>query len=250
MKYRKNKFIGDHPWRRGSRFGCFVAKLNAEEQRKAELKVAHENLVNVLSAIADKKFNEYWNSEKAVLENMRQELLELGKVPSISSTEAVIKYCVKLFDITSRAQDALKDGMLHVAPAEKQQVADEFNNDLYYSARHAESDLRNDSIRGPIPYWNTTLPGTPINNETIMFGPEIGISRKPVSYWLKLSKKKKVNVQEITSYAKGNLTKFVPLWATEALVKTGVHNFCKVASENLLREVNDLLGYSNNAEEV
>lgn len=240
MKYRKNKFI-KIPWKRGNRYGHFVATLRAEEKQKVELKAAHENLVNVLSAIAEKKFNECWKTEKVVLENMRQELLELGKVPSVFSTVDVIKYCVKLFDITSRAQDSLTDRIIHAAPADKQQVADEFNNDLYYSARHSVHDLRNDSVRGPVPYWNTTAPGTPINEETIMFGPEIGLPRKPVSYWLKLSKKKKVYVEEITSYSRGNLRKLVPVWATEALVKTGVHNFCKVSSTSLLREVNELL---------
>lgn len=250
MKYRKNKFINGYPWKRGNRYGYFVATLKAEEKRKAELEAAHQNLVNVLSAIADKKFNEFWNSEKAVLENMRRELLELGKVPNMLSTQAVIQYCVKLFDITSRAQDSLKDGMLHVAPAEKQQVADEFNNDLYYSARHTINDLRNDSVLGPVPYWNTTLPGTPINEETIMFGPEIGFPRKPVSYWLKLSKKKKVYIEQTTAYSKGKLSKFVAVWATEALVRNGVHHFCKVASESLLREVNELLDYPNNSEVI
>ncbi len=240
MKYRKNKF-NNGSWKRGSRYGYFVATLRAEEQRKAELKAAHENLVNVLAEIADKRFNEVWISEKAVLENMRCELTELGKVPGVSSTIDVIKYCVKLFDIASRAQDSLKDGMIHVAPAEKQQAADAFNNDLYFSARHTVKDLRNDSIRGPVPYWNTTLPGTPINEETIMFGPEIGLPRKPVSYWLKLSKKKKVYVEQVSSYTKGNLSKLIAVWATEALVKTGVHNFCKIASENLLQELNALL---------
>ena len=241
MKYRKNKFLGGRLWKRGNRYGSYVAKFQAEEKRKAELAAARGNLVNAIAAIADKKFNEYWTSEKVVLENLRRELQELGKVPSILSTVAVINYCVKLFEITSRAQDALKDGILHVAPAEKQQIADEFNNDLYYSARHSVDDLRNDSIRGPLPYWNTTSAGTPINEETIMFGPEIGFPRKPVSYWLKLSKKKKVYVQEITSYTKGNLSKTVPLWATAALVRTGVHKFCTVASENLLREATELL---------
>lgn len=239
MTYRRK--TNNNPWKRGSRYGYFVATLKAEEKREAELKAARENLVNVLSVIVDKKSNEYWTSEKVVLENLRRELLELGKVPSILSTVDVIKYCVKLFDITSRAQDALTDGILHIAPAGKQQLLDEFNNDLYYSARHTVHDLRNDSVRGPIPYWNTTLAGTPINEETIMFGPEIGLPRKPVSYWLKLSKKKKVYVEQVTSYSKGNLSKFVAVWATEALVKTGIHNFCKVASENLLREVNELL---------
>lgn len=156
------------------------------------------------------------------------------------STIPVINYCVNLFRITSKYQDLL-DGALVCAPAGKEDSFTAFNNDLYYSGRHEESDLRNDSVQGPIAYWNTTQKGDPINEETIKFGPEIGLPRQPVSYWLKLSKKKKVYVQEVTQYSKGNLSKLKPLWATDALVRTGIHNFCKVAKKALSEELEDLL---------
>lgn len=235
MTYRKRK--SNCRWRYGSRYGHYVATLKAEKERNE----ARMKLTDVLGEILDKKSQEYWDSEVIVLEKMRQELRELGKVPSIYSTAPVIKYCIKLFDITSRAQDALQGGQIQIAYAEKSDVADEFNNDLYFSGRHAADDLREDSLRGPVQYWNTTLPGTPINEDTIMFGPEIGRPRQPASYWLKLSKKKKVYIEENTSYAKGHITKLVPVWVTDALVRTGIYNFCKVAVKNLSEELDLLL---------
>lgn len=239
MTYRNKK--SNCCWRHGSRYGYYVAKLRAEEEKKKALLESRTSLVNVFAALADKKSQEYWDSETIVLKNMKKELEELGKVPSIFSTVSVIKYCIKLFDITSRAQDALPNGRIQVAPEEKSDAVDAFNNDLYYSGRHCIKDLRNDSFRGPLPYWNTTLEGTPINEETIMFGPEIGRVRKPASYWLKLSKKKKVYVEENTAYVKGNITKLVPVWETDALVKTGIHNFCKTAVKALTAELDILL---------
>lgn len=239
MTYRKRK--SKSRWRYGSRYGYYVATIKAEDEKKKALLNSLSNLTNVFAAIADKKSQEYWDSEKVVLENMKKELDELGEVPSILSTVPVIKYCVKIFDIISRAQDALPNGRIQVAPEEMADTVDAFNNDLYYSGRHCVNDLRNDSVRGPIPYWNTTFKGTPINEETIMFGPEIGRVRKPVSYWLKLSKKKKVYVEKNTAYVKGSITKLVPVWETEALVRTGVHKFCKTAFTALTTELELLL---------
>lgn len=237
-KYRKRR----NRWKNGNRYGQFVAAVRAEGKKKAELLEARTHLVNVLAQVADKKSDEYWTAEKAVLEKLRSELLDLGKVPSFTSSAEVIKYCVNFFDIVSRAQDALPDGVLHVAPANKQNAADAFNNDIYYSGRHTIYDLRKDSVHGEVPFWNTTLRGTPITEETIMFGPDIGLSAKPASYWLKLPKSKKVYVIKTTTYAKGHLSKKVAVWATDALVQTGVHKFCKTATTCLLSELNELLG--------
>lgn len=223
-------------WKRKSRYADFFKRL-CEEQA---LKKSRSDLVTVLAQISDQKCEEYWNFAVPILTDMKNELDSLGRVPSIMSAVPVIKYCVRLFEITSKYQDLL-DGSLSCAPAGKEESFNAFNNDLYYSGRHSTNDLRKDSIRGPIPYWNTTRKGEPINEETIQFGPELGLPRQPVSYWLKLSKKKKVYVQEVTQYSKGNLAKVKPIWATDALVRTGIHNFCKVAISALTQELENLL---------
>jgi hypothetical protein len=236
MMYRTKK-----RWRKISRYAQFVEKCNMEKERDEKRQL----LKNTLEAILDQRSREYWDRTKPILEKMRDELNDLGKVPSYKDTKGVIEFCIAIFDISSRAQDALEDGKLLCAPGGEEQLKalSNFNNDLYYCGRHTSKDLRNDSICGSVPYWNTTLKGTPINADTIMFGPEIGSPRKPASYWLQISKKKKINILETTSYYKcgGNISKPISVWVTDGLVRIGILKFCRQAMENLPKELDILL---------
>lgn len=186
--YRKKKI---KKWNQKSRFGKFVEKLQEEQQLASK----RSDLTNVLLQISEKRSGEYWNSVVPILTSMQNELVELGKVPNIQNTIAVINYCVKFFDITSRHQDLL-GGTLQCAPLEKEDAMKAFHNDLYYSGRHEKADMRQDSHKGFLPYWNTTQKGESITTENIRFGPELGLPCQPASFWVKLSKKKKFMLQK------------------------------------------------------
>lgn len=220
--------------RKLQRYGKYVATLNYQN----ELKEARGELVDVFNAIIDKKISDYWKESLKLLYAMEQELKDMGEVPY--QPVDIMKYCVKIFDIASRYQDAL-NGELKICPEEKKELLITFNNNLYFSGRHEVDDLRPDSEYGPLPYWNTTEPGEPITMENICFGPELGLPRRPASYWVSLSKKKKVGLTQITTYSKGYVNKRVSVWVTDALVRIGIKKFCKTAHENLLQNLADLL---------
>lgn len=235
--YRKKK---TRKWSRNYRYGDYVAKLH--EDKKKELATARTDVTSVLSQILKQKSDDYWeNFALPILRKMHKEMMALGNVPSIMDSKAVIHYCVKLFDIASRHQDLL-NGELQCAPLEKLEAYAKFRNDLYYCGRHEVDDLRKDSSGKFLPYWNTTSKKERISIDTIQFGPELGFERKPARYWLSLSKKERVKVQEVRTYPFGGQTseeKYI--WATDALVRTGIHNLCTVAHRELTSELNDLL---------
>lgn len=233
--YQTKKCFKSLAWSRPQRYGKFVEKLNAEVKRDESRK----NLINVLNQIRQKKSDEYWYNTLPILKAFQKELTELGKVPHYKQPTEVIKFCVKLFEITSRYQDQI--GLLLCAPDEKIEAFNSFNNNMYFCGRHAVDDLRNDSQYGPLPYWNTTKPGEPITMDNICFGPELGFSRRPASYWLKLPKSKKVHITEQTTFQIGTLYKDVIVWGTEGIVKVGVYKFCKTAVNCLTTDLNNLL---------
>lgn len=200
------------------RYAAFVRKMN-EENEKCE---------------------KYWNSILPILHSLQDELLSLGKPPYYKQTVDNIKYCVNLFRIASTAQDAL-EGSIKICPADKHNAVKAFNNDLFYCGRHTAEESREDTYHGKVPYWNTSKVGEMVTMETICFGPEIGLPRKPAIWWCKLSKSKKVYIEEQTQYQKGILRKELTTWATDALVKTGINHFISDAYKALTTELEALL---------
>lgn len=189
----------------------------------------------------DEKAQAYWASITPILQEMQTRLLELGKPPYYQKTKENILYCINIFSIASKAQDEL-GGALKIAPGAKKEIVDAFNNDLIFGGRHNEDERRDDEYHGKVPYWNTTQKGEEITIDNIFFGPEIGLPRKPASYWLKLSKKKKVYMTILTKYENvGVLQKETEAWATEAIVKTGLHHFVRKAYDSFTFELEELL---------
>lgn len=222
-------------------YAAYFAKLQEEIKRDA----ARADFLEVLKAITDKKSEMLWQEEKPVLENLQKELIALGKIPSPNQTENVIKYCISMFDIISRAQDELIGKIICVPKdddsVEKEEVLKQFNNDLYYLGRHASDDLREDSVYGKVPYWNTTKKGEPINIDTIKFGMELGEMPRPARYWLKLSKSQKVKYCKPMEFEKGRLIKPILMWKTAALVRIGIYTVCQKGVKLLLEELEILL---------
>lgn len=189
----------------------------------------------------DEKAEIYWASITPTLQKMVNQLEELGTPPSLKATKECILYCIKLYSIVSTAQDAL-DGELQIVPAKKRDAGNAFNTILNYAGRHKPDDMRKDDNHGLVPYWNTTQKGEEITCDNIFFGPDIGLPKKSATYWLKLSKSKKVYITEYTKYEKGGiLTKEKTTWATDAIVKTGVYRFNRIISENLQAQLEELL---------
>lgn len=217
---KKSKWRKRQP-RQIHRYGAYIKRL--EEEKRLDVEAT-----------------KYWSATVPILENMQKELSALGKPPGYNQIKQSILYCISIFDIISRYQDQL-DGGLKIAPGAKSKAADSFNNDLYYAGRHTTTEKRKDSVYGDLPYWNTTVVGEPITVDSICFGPELGLPRKPASYWLALSKKKKVAVSEIQEFAKGSLSKTVELWATEALVKVGINKFIHEAYNSFNSSLEELL---------
>lgn len=234
--YQKSKNFKGKGWNRKLyRYGKYVTTINYQN----ELRNAREELVNVLYGIIDKKFEASWKESLTLLARMKKELDSLGTIPYEATK--VMQYCVNIFDIASRYQDMFEDGELHICPEEKKEALVQFNHDLYFAGRHAVYDLRPDSVCGKIPYWNTTETGEPITMDNICFGPELGYPRKPASYWVKLSKKKKITLAQPMNFQKGTINKRVSLWATDALVKSGIRKFCQTASKALTQDLEALL---------
>ncbi len=224
---RKNNWnVKNSKWNRKqgtkSRYAAFVQKCKEEKELKEKTQI-------------------YWDSVLPILQDTQAKLVDLGNPPSYKQTKENILYCVQLFSIASECQDKL-DPELKMLPIAMKDTAKAFNNDLFYSGRHSVDELRNDSFYGKVPYWNTTDKGEAITIDNICFGPELGLPRKPASYWLKLSKKKRVYLEEQKTYAKGILSKTTTAWATDALVKVGINHFIRTAYQALTTELETLLG--------
>lgn len=204
-----------------NRYGAFIQQLEKEKER-------------------DEKATAYWAEITPILQNFREDLRTLGKPPSVHATKENILYCVAIFDIISKCQDSLEGG-IRIAPKKLEQLVTEFNNDLFYAGRHTPFDRKKDSIYGDLPYWNTTEVGEQITVENIQFGPELGFPRKPASYWLSLSKKKKTTVTAVQEFKKGCIKKSQPMWVTEALVKTEIHKFIQAAYKIFTAELEEIL---------
>ena len=216
MKWRKRQKSQNR-----NRYATFVKKLEEEKQ------------LDIMATA-------YWEEVVPLLKTMQSEIIALGKPPGYNQTKDNMIYCVNIFDIVSRYQDQL-DGSLKVAPGEKAEAADAFNNDLFYAGRHTAQEIRPDEYLGNVPYWNTTNKGEPITTDNICFGPELGLPRKPASYWLSLSKKKKVEVNAVQEFEKGSISRTKELWAAEALVKIGINHFNKTAYKAFTTELDALL---------
>lgn len=224
---RKNNWnVKNSKWNRKqgtkSRYATFVQKCKEEKELEEKAQIYLESIL-------------------PILQDTQAKLVELGNPPSYKHTKENILYCVQLFSIASECQDKL-DSELKTVPYAMKDVVKAFNNDLFYSGRHSIDEYRNDRVYGKVPYWNTTDKGEAITIDNIYFGPELGLTRKPASYWLKLSKKKRVYLEEQTTYAKGMISKTTTAWITDALVKVGIHHFIRAAYEALTTELDALLG--------
>lgn len=231
----ENKRKRQHSWNK--------ATFSWKRKRKSHdnLRSAHGYAAFVKSCKeANEKCEQYWNSIIPILKNMQNQLLELGKPPKYTQVKENIEYCVKLFAIVSEAQDAL-EGYIKIYPYNKLDAVKAFNNDLFYGGRHSIDERRNDTYQGKVPYWNTTNVGEKITMDNIQFGPDIGLPQHPASYWIKLSKKKRVYMEEQTTYTKGKISKTVIVWATEAIVKINVNGFIRVAYEAFTKELDEML---------
>ena len=232
MAYRNKKTKRKQP-----RYHLYFEKLKIESQRN-ELRL---DFLDVLRKISDQRCDEYWECTKKLLQDMYDELTLLGEPPSIKEPVNVIHYCIKIFDIASRYQDSL-NGAIVTVPEEKAEEMRIFNNDLYFCGRHEKNDLRTDSHNMKVPYWNTTQKGQEITLDNIMFGPDIGFAQRPASYWIKLSKKKKIETVRVVSSIYGKIS--APgksIWQTQALVNSGIQKFCKTAHQSLLEDIEGLL---------
>lgn len=184
-----------------------------------------------------------WQESRVILQTMYDELVLLGEPPSIDEPVHVIEYAVKIFDISSRAQDNLLHGGVECIPSDKKAAAEQFNKDIYFCGRHTPEDKRNDSRLGPVPYWNTTSKGEPITVNNIRFGLDIGLRESySARKLMKLSKKKRVTVATIVPNSHGVVARPVASkWITEAIVEAGVHKFCVTAFESLNADLKALL---------
>ena len=191
----------------------------------------------------DDRNTAYWTEIRPILQNMYDELTALGKPPAYNQAVKVIEYCVKIFDIVSRCQDQLEGREIRVCPGKLSEVVTSFNNDIYFIGRHAEDDKRHDQTYGDVPYWNTTKIGEPINLETIYFGPDWGKSRMPASYWIKLSKKKKMTIYEEQHFATHSIKRPKDVWVTEAMVRSGILQICKLAYKNFTSYLEEILTF-------
>lgn len=190
----------------------------------------------------DERKTKYWESIQPILQTMQQELKALGKPPAYNQAVKTIEYCVKIFDIVSRCQDKL-EGEIKLCPKPLGEIVTQFNNDLYFVGRHSKDDKRPDEIRGEVPYWNTTKVGEPINMETIYFGPDWGLPRKPASYWVKYPKKNKMSIYEEQHFSTHTTRRVKEVWTTEAIVRSGIHKICKMSYKNFNVYLEEILTF-------
>lgn len=218
-KWRKRK----RPQQPMHRYAAFIKKLKEEQQ------------LDILATT-------YWETATPVLKNMQVEITNLGKPPGNNQVKETISYCISLLDIISRYQDIL-DGSLKIAPGEKSDAADSFNKNMSYAGRHTEQETYPDDYYGDLLYWNTTSKGETVTADNIYFGPELGLPRKPASYWLSLSKKKKVTVNAVLEFknVKGQLARPRDMWATEGLVKVVINDFIRNTYYSFLTDIDALL---------
>lgn len=184
---------------------------------------------------------EYWNQTTAILTSMKKELEHLGEAPNKNKSVDVIKYCLSFLDVTSRYQDLL-DGGIKISPFEKRKVASVFNDNLAYFGRHTEKDCMKSAANTDIPFWNITSKNEAITENNIFFGPDIGMSRKPASYWIHLSKSKHIEITITKNYKKGCLKKVEKMWPTDALVKYSlIYTISQKGRKVLIDNLNNLL---------
>lgn len=236
---KRNKVVA-----RRQRFGKYLKKVEAENKAKQE---AARKLSSVIKLYQEKRNLEYWEHlTTTILPKMKSELEELGDVPFVNKPVDVINYAIKFMDIVSRYQDSLEKKMLLLYPdSSKEDSIDFFNGTIYIAGRHSPYERRKCEEFKEVPYWNQSKFGEAVTKDNVFFGPDIGLQKKPASYWLELPNIKRNKIYlEVCREVGGKYKKTKPLWPTEAIVKYGyggVQRFCVVLRENLLNSIGDLI---------
>lgn len=228
--------------RRNDRFPKFIKKLNDEIKRDE----ARAKLTDFLKKLQQKRAAQQWiNIVENLLPQMKSELEELGPVPPVNKSVAVIQYAINFFDIVSHYQDMLEEGRINFfATPSLEETLIKLNEGIFRAGRHAPEDRISTKGVGYIPHWNLSKFGESVTEENVFFGPDIMQPQRPASYWVKLpkNKKNKISIPLSKAYAKGVVHSASPLiWATDAMVKYGgVRFFCVSVRKDIL-EATDLI---------
>lgn len=173
-------------------------------------------------------------AEIARIIKLEKELKKLGDFPS-GNIKKIILYNVNFLNIVSQFQD---NGYLKYQPKEMDEIQKLFNVTVEINGRQDSPNK-----------CNYTKKGEKVTIHNVVYGGVFGLPLKPASYWLSLSKSKKIvldyHSRVATSLSKSPVIAQKTLWQTQAILEAGVERFTENNSKVLIRCVQKLLAHYN-----